>query len=340
MSTRTLIVRQDNLGDVLLAGPCVRAVAAGSDAVTVLAGPRGAAAAPLLPGVDEVLSWRAPWIDPEPRPLDPGDFESMRARLAAGGFDRALILTSFHQSPLPTALMLRLAHVPYIAAISTDYPGALLDLRHRVPEAIPEPERALSLAEAAGFALPEGDDGRLALTRPLPDVDHLGLPSSYVVVHPGASAPARRMSPPRMAAIVDALAAGGRAVVVTGGPAERPLTAHVAHRRALDLGGRTGFAELAAVIDRATALVAPNSAAGHLAAAVGTPVVSLFAPVVPAVKWRPYRVPHVLLGDQLAACRGTRARHCPVPRHPCLESVSPENVADAVDSLAAATAGI
>jgi ADP-heptose:LPS heptosyltransferase len=148
------------------------------------------------------------------------------------------------------------------------------------------------------------------------------------------------MSPPRMAAIVDALAAGGRAVVVTGGPAERPLTAHVAHRRALDLGGRTGFAELAAVIDRATALVAPNSAAGHLAAAVGTPVVSLFAPVVPAVKWRPYRVPHVLLGDQLAACRGTRARHCPVPRHPCLESVSPENVADAVDSLAAATAGI
>jgi ADP-heptose:LPS heptosyltransferase len=340
MSTKTLVVRQDNLGDVLLAGPCVRAVAAGSDSVTVLAGPRGAAAAALLPGVDEVLSWRAPWIDPEPAPLDPNDFEAIRARIAAGGFDRALILTSFHQSPLPTALMLRLAHVPWIGAISVDYPGALLDLRLRVPEAIPEPERALHLAEAAGFALPEPDDGRLELIRPLPDVDHLGLPDSYVVVHPGASVPARRMSPPRLAAIVDTLAAAGHDVVVTGSADERPLTVRVAHRRAVDLGGKTTLAELAAVLDRARTVVAPNSAAAHLAAAVGTPVVSLFAPVVPADKWRPYRVPHVLLGDQHAACRGSRARHCPVPRHPCLESVSPMDVAAAVESLATAPAGI
>ncbi|MCC3761862.1 glycosyltransferase family 9 protein [Glycomyces sp. TRM65418] len=340
MSAKTLIVRQDNLGDVLLAGPCIRAAAAGSDSVTVLAGPRGAAAAALLPGVDEVISWRAPWIDPEPQPLDPNDFEAIRARIAEGGFDTALILTSFHQSPLPTALMLRLAHVPWVGAISTDYPGSLLDLRLHVPEALPEPERALHLAEAAGFALPEGDDGRLALARPLPDIGHLGLPASYVVVHPGASAPARRMSPPRLAAIVDTLAAAGRDVVVTGSPDERPLTVRVAHGRAIDLGGRTDLPELAAVIDRADALVAPNTAAAHVAAAVGTPVVSLFAPVVPAVKWGPYRVPHVLLGDQHAACRDTRARHCPVPRHPCLETVSPMDVAEAVDSLAAATAGI
>ncbi|HEX2145457.1 MAG TPA: glycosyltransferase family 9 protein [Glycomyces sp.] len=337
---RTLVVRLDNLGDVVLAGPSLRAVAAGSDAVTVLAGPRGAAAAALLPGVDEVITWCAPWIDPEPQPLDPDDFEGIRARIAAGGFDAALILTSFHQSPLPTALLLRLAHVPWIGAISTDYPGSLLDLRHRSPESLPEPERALSLTEAAGFALPAGDDGRLALKRPLPDIDHFGLPSRYTVVHPGASAPARRMSPPRLAAVVDALAAAGHDVVVTGSPDERPLAVRVAHNRAIDLGGRTSLGELAAVIDRAETLIAPNTAAAHLAAAVATPVVSLFAPVVPAVKWRPYRVPHVLLGDQHAACRGTRARHCPVTRHPCLESVSPAAVLAAAESLMAAPAEI
>ena len=56
--SHTLVVRSDNAGDVLLAGPAVRAVAGGSDRVTVLAGPHGSAAARLLPGVDEVLEWR------------------------------------------------------------------------------------------------------------------------------------------------------------------------------------------------------------------------------------------------------------------------------------------
>ena len=81
------------------------------------------------------------------------------------------------------------------------------------------------------------------------------------------------------------------------------------------------------------AVVVGNTGAAHLAAAVGTPVVSLFAPVVPAVRWRPYRVPHLLLGDQSAPCRDSRARECPVPGHPCLAVVTPETVVDAVAAL-------
>ena len=69
--------------------------------------------------------------------------------------------------------------------------------------------------------------------------------------------------------------------------------------------------------------MAPNTGAAHLAAAVGTPVVSLFAPVVPAERWAPYGVPTVLLGDQDAPCAGSRARSCPVPGHPCLDRIEP-----------------
>lgn len=126
------------------------------------------------------------------------------------------------------------------------------------------------------------------------------------------------------------LAAEGYRVVVTGGPAEAELTARVAGDAAVDLGGRTGFAELAAVLSGARVLVAPNTGPAHLAAAVGTPVVSLFAPVVPAARWAPYGVPVVLLGDQDAPCRGTRARTCPVPGHPCLAGVLPDEVCQAV----------
>jgi ADP-heptose:LPS heptosyltransferase len=90
------------------------------------------------------------------------------------------------------------------------------------------------------------------------------------------------------------------------------------------------------VLAGADAVVVGNTGAAHLAAAVGTPVVSLFAPVVPAVRWRPYRVRQVLLGDQDAPCRDTRARDCPVPGHPCLTQVEPDDVLDAVRRLRAA----
>jgi hypothetical protein len=42
----------------------------------------------------------------------------------------------------------------------------------------------------------------------------------------------------------------------------------------------------------------------------------------------------VLLGDQRAACAGTRARACPVPGHPCLDGVPVAEVVAAVDRLA------
>ncbi|MFE0319242.1 glycosyltransferase family 9 protein, partial [Streptomyces albogriseolus] len=114
---------------------------------------------------------------------------------------------------------------------------------------------------------------------------------------------------------------------------ERDLTAYVAGGRAVDLGGRTDAARLAGVLAAADCVVVGNTGPAHLAAAVGTPVVSLFAPVVPAERWRPYGVPHLLLGDQDAPCAGSRARRCPVPGHPCLDTVTAFDVVAAVDKL-------
>ncbi|MFJ7214789.1 glycosyltransferase family 9 protein [Amycolatopsis sp. NPDC098790] len=333
--SRVLVARQDNLGDVLLAGPCVRAVAAQASHVTLLAGPHGRAAAELLPGVDEVLTWTAPWIDPSPPPVTAEDTGEFVSRIRAKSFDRALILTSFHQSPLPLALLLRQAGVPWVGAISEDYPGSLLDLRHRVGGDPPEPVRMLSLAEAAGYALPPDDHGALALRRPLPPVTRLTGGGPYVVVHPAASVPARQPSPAWSHRVVRALAAEGHRVLVTGAPGEAHLTAGVAGTSAVNLGGRTSLAELAAVLSGAQVVVAPNTGPAHLAAAAGTPVVSLFAPVVPAARWAPYGVPTVLLGDQRAPCRDSRARVCPVPGHPCLEEIAPADVCRAVAELGA-----
>jgi ADP-heptose:LPS heptosyltransferase len=80
-------------------------------------------------------------------------------------------------------------------------------------------------------------------------------------------------------------------------------------------------------------VVTGNTGPAHLAAAVDTPVVSLFPPTVPAVRWRPWGVPTVLLGEQGIACAGCRARVCPFPDHPCVSGVTAAEVAAAVTSL-------
>jgi ADP-heptose:LPS heptosyltransferase len=337
---RVLLARMDSDGDVLLAGPAVRSVAAGCDELTLLVGPDGQAAAALLPGVHTVLTWNCPWITRPALAVEPAAVHELVARLTALRVDAAVLLTSFHQSPLPLALLLRMAGVPHITGASVDYAGSLLDIRLRpgssagaqLSEDIPEPERALAIAEAAGFPGPPGDDGRLAV-HPPPDTSALTGPGLYLVLHPGARVTARRYPARRCREAVRALTEAGHRVLVTGAPSEVELTQEVAGGHGTDIGGRTTLAELSGVLAGASAVVVGNTGPAHLAAAVGTPVVSLFAPVVPAVRWAPYRVPHVLLGDQSAACRDSRARECPLPGHPCLSDVPAEDVVTAVTTL-------
>ncbi|MCJ1714882.1 glycosyltransferase family 9 protein [Curtobacterium sp. VKM Ac-2922] len=340
---RVLVARLDSFGDVLVAGPAVRAVAATASHVTMLCGPQGAPAAHLLPGIDRVRVWAAPWVTETARPLDDTVLDEFRALIAEEHVDEAVVLTSFHQSPLPLAMLLRLAGVRRVSGASVDHPGSLLDVRLRpgedLPEDLPEPERALQIASAAGFGLPPDDDGRLVVRHDAAVPPEVAALDRYVVVHPGASVPARSWPPSHHRALVAAYGAFGIPVVVTGAAGERELTATVAAGRTddgaavIDLGGRTSPAELAAVLAGAEVVVVGNTGPAHLAAAVGARIVSLFSPVVPATKWAPYAEHVELLGDQGAACRLSRARACPVPGHPCLSSVRPEDVLAAHERL-------
>jgi ADP-heptose:LPS heptosyltransferase len=333
--SRAVVARLDSAGDVLITGPAVRAVAASHDWVAFLAGPRGRAAAEMLPAVDEIVEWQAPWVDFDSPELTAGHVDSLVKQLRDMAPDRVYIFTSFHQSPLPLALICRMAAVPWVGAISEDYPGTLLDLRHHVEDGIPEPQRALSLVRAAGCELPDGDDGALQVRRPpLPqDIAETIGATPFVVFHPGAAVPARRPTTKRSAEMVAALVAAGHRVVVTGDESERDLTAAVAAGVAADLGGKTSFATLAAVYAAARVVVAPNTGPAHLAAAVGARVVSLFAPVVPASQWSPYTKHVIRLGDQDAPCRLTRARTCPVDGHPCLDGITDDELLAAVDRM-------
>lgn len=342
---RVLAVRLDSDGDVLLTGPALRALGSGSDRLDLLAAPAGAQAAALLPGIDELLIFDPPWSGYRPTHFEAHAVTDLIEQLRARDYDHAVIFTSFHQSPLPMALLARMAGIGRVAATSEDYPGALLDVRHRrLPGGAPddggaagghEVAAALALVRAVGHDLPPGDDGRLRLRpQPFPRIDGPVLDRPYVVVHPCASVPSRSIPAGQARAIGDRLQRDGWHVVVTGGLGDLELAGAVVPNEGRSLIGDTTLAQLAGVLAGAACVVVGNTGPAHLAAAVGTPVVSLFSPVVPAERWAPWLVPHVLLGRQDAACRGSRARDCPVEGHPCLSGVSVDDVAAAVRSLA------
>lgn len=350
---RVLAVRLDSDGDVLMTGPAIAALRRGPGGTEVerldlLAAPGGAGAARLLPGVDEVLVADVPWSGYRPPAPDAEALTALVELLRERSYDEVVVFTSFHQSPLPLAVLARLAGVPRVVAASDDYPGTLLDVRHQRPGnpdgtgGEHEVVANLGLVVASGRAVP--DDPRMALRRPLPEVPAWLLQrearatGALVVVHPGASVPARAAKPDVVGRATAALVEAGHHVVVTGGPGEVELTARVAAAApgALDAGGRTSLGELAALLDAADVVVVGNTGPAHLAAAVGTPVASLFSAVMPVERWAPFGVPVVVLGDLHAPCRLSRAQTCPVgdgTDHPCLD-VAPGAVVTAVADLA------
>jgi lipopolysaccharide heptosyltransferase II len=143
-----------------------------------------------------------------------------------------------------------------------------------------------------------------------------------VVVHPGASAPSRRWPADRFAAVARRLyEEGGCKIVLTGSSGERELVESV--RSAMDvpshsLAGRLDLGELAALLARSDLLVANNTGPVHVAAAVGTPVVDLYALTNP--QHTPWMVPCRVLSHDVA-CRWCYKSVCPEGHHRCLRLV-------------------
>src|SRR4051794_7360288 len=164
---RILVVRPDNIGDVVMIGPAVRAIreVAPGSRITLLASRAGALAAPLLPWLDDVLVEPVSWqqLDPGDGGWDPRRDEALIERLREGRFDAAFIFTSFSQSPWPPAYACLLAGIPIRVGRELGFGGALLThATGASPDGTHQVERSLDLLERSG--IPVGDrrlEGRL-----------------------------------------------------------------------------------------------------------------------------------------------------------------------------------
>ncbi len=110
-----------------------------------------------------------------------------------------------------------------------------------------------------------------------------------VLLHPGAGSLARRWPVERYAAVAAGLRRAGHRVVVTGGAHEYDLLARLAKSAGLpdaDVHGEPPLERLSALVAGASAVVSGDTGVAHLAVAHGTPSVTLFGPVPPAL-WGP-----------------------------------------------------
>lgn len=271
-------------------------------------------------------------------------------RLREVGFDAAIAV----QRSLRTALVLAAARIPLRVGFA-GAPGAVLCHRLVPARGAHARDRLLSLVEGLGLAVPAPPpDPRLVV-----DVEasrtvgrllgEAGIAPSarLLVLAPGSAWATKRWGAARFGELARALVGECDAVAVVGSPADAGPAAEAIGSLArggdpgppaIDLCGRTDLAGLVATIARARLVVANDSAPGHVAGALGRPVVSLFGPTVPAFGFAPIG-PRVRVVEHVLDCRPC-SRHggdvCPLGTHACMDSIEVAEVVGAARELLAA----
>ena len=341
-----LCVRLDSLGDVLMCTPAMRALrqAVPGRTLTLLGSPSGAAALPFIPELIDAIPWEAPWSNRAPLSPAHGDGLALVGALAARAFDAAVIFTTYTQSALPAALLCQLAGIPLRLAHCRENPYGLLTnwipdpepatiVRHEVQRQLALVQRVGCRSAAPGLSfVPRPAD--VAATRARLGPAGIDPDRPYLLLHPGASAASRRYPAGHWAQLLRLLAHDPQLpLVLTGNAAESELVDQIQFASAVPaiaLAGRLTLGELGAALQGAAVVVTNNTGPAHMAAAVGTPVVDLYALTNP--QHTPWHVrSRVLFHD--VPCRFCYKSTCPEGHQACLAGVAPERVAAAVREL-------
>ncbi len=345
-ATNILCVRLDSIGDVLMTTPAIRALKESNPErrITLLTSPAGADAAMLVPEIDEVLVYDAPWMKATAPRADSGPEYAMAQNLFDAKYDAAVIFTVYSQNPLPAAFMCYMADIPLRLAHCHENPYQLLT--NWVPD--PEPEkmvrhevqRQLDLVASIGC---ETEDTRMSLR--VPDTDRrrvmrilkelgINMQQPWVVIHPGATAASRRYRPEGFAEAARMLVRdAGCRVVFTGSAEERDLVESIRSKMnapSYSLAGSLNLGEMAALVSLSPLLISNNSGPVHIAAAVGTPVVDLYALTNP--QHTPWEVPNRVLSHDVP-CKNCYKSVCPEGHHNCLRLVKPIEIYNAACEL-------
>jgi len=331
---RLVVVAPNWLGDAVMALPAVADVRRHYPSAHLAVAARGSVA-PLfnmVQGVDEVITLpgRGGW-----RALT--SWQQDAAVLAGGGFDAALLLPN----SFATGLIASRSGIAERWGFATDWRARYLTRAVPKPRA-PLHQGAYYQALTTALGVPPGP----LHARVWPNTDWakdvlreigLDLDEPFAVFAPGAAyGRAKQWLPERFAELAHMLIVKrGWSVVMVGADADRAVCREIDSRlptpdsrlnRLIDFSGKSDLATLAGILAVARAVVANDSGAMHLAAAVGTHVVAPFGATnetrtspLPAGPDAP--APTIL--THAVFCRPCMLRECPID-HRCMRGITAE----------------
>jgi ADP-heptose:LPS heptosyltransferase len=298
---RILCVRTDNMGDVIMTGPALRALKETFKChITLLTSSMGSLITHCMEEIDDVIVYDVPWTKTEASPSRHNCLDLIEA-LRKYNFDAAIIFTVYSQSALPAAMITMMAGIPLRLAYCRENPYNLLT--HWVPDKEPysviyhQVERDLNLVAYTGAKTINNSlsvsYGLKAKQNALGKLVELGIDTSkqVIILHPGVSEKKREY--PVELWIETGKLLGDyfqRQILITAGEKEKKLANEIKlgiGSNAFSSSGKLTVEEFAAVIDKALFVVSVNTSAVHIAAALQTPLIVLYALTNPQhIPWK------------------------------------------------------
>lgn len=304
-----LCIRLDAMGDVLMTTPAIRALkeSAKGRKITLLTSTVGQKVTPYIPEIDEVIEYDVPWEKNDGQ-FQTNEFFSLIKILKERQFDAAVIFTSFSQDSFPAAIITYLAEIRCRLAYSTQNPFRLLT--HYLPNTEPftplmhEVERQLHLAASIG-ATTKNTNLSFAInqqinheTNRILQIENIDSAKPFIVLHPGVYGAAKR----QFAQEIFAQAAKQLVkelhfpIVITGSKSEEMLVNDIQQQigsGSFSLAGKLTVGQLGALMKLSKLVITNNTGPMHIAAAVQTPIVALYARTNP--QHTPWQVTNVVL---------------------------------------------
>jgi len=281
---KILCIRADNIGDVLMSEPAMRALKQSFDAeIHLLTSPAGSPVVPYLSCIDKHLVCDVPWV--KGNSAEPAAWDNLVETVREAHYDAAIVFTVYSQNPMPALLLMWLAEIPRRAAYCRENPYHLLTdwlpddepydhIRHQI-------ERDLNLVRFVGADTRFPDVRINSADQSINVVGSFDVRQPYVVFHPGVSEEKRRFPVRRWIEAARQLAEKtNHQIIVTGTAEDEDAADQITQAigsRGVSLAGKTTFAEYVRLLQQAKLVISVNTSAAHLAAAYDVPLLVLYA---------------------------------------------------------------
>jgi lipopolysaccharide heptosyltransferase II len=277
------------MGDVLMSSPAFAALKETFNAkITILTSSMAKDIVPHITVIDDVMIYDVPWVK-HPAPNDATEFFTMVEEIKRRSFDAAVIFSVYSQNPLPAAMICYLAGIPRRLAYCRENPYGLFT--HWIPDKEPygfishQVTRDLSLVKYIGAtttneALRLSTSPDASVTGKLVDAG-VDMHKPWMLFHPGVSEEKRRYPISGWIEIAKRVSNElGYQILITGTQSEYELANRIvteAGNAVFNLAGKFSLDQFILLIDQSPIVVSVNTSTIHIAAAMNTTVVVLYA---------------------------------------------------------------